>query len=84
MAKLLIAEVAFMAVTLADLKAAISKAGCVEEYQNGKNQSGTKPTSEIQSYNSTVKNFANCCVKLEAMLPETGIGSKLAALMADD
>lgn len=80
----LIEQAAFMRVTLTDLQAEINEMGCVEEYQNGRNQSGFKVTAALQAYNSTVKNYAAVCERLDRILPASPVGSKLAALMADD
>ena len=80
----LIEQAAFMRITLADLQKEINEAGCVEEYQNGRNQSGFKTTAALQAYNSTVKNYAAVCERLDRILPASPVGSKLAALMADD
>lgn len=80
----LIEQAAFMLVTLTDLQAEISETGCVEEYQNGRNQSGFKVTAALQAYNSTVKNYAAVCERLDRILPATPVGSKLASFMAND
>ena len=80
----LIEQAAFMRITLTDLQKEINEAGCVEEYQNGRNQSGFKVTAALQAYNSTVKNYAAVCERLDRILPASSVGSKLAALMADD
>lgn len=80
----LIEQAAFMRITLADLQVEISEAGCVEEYQNGKNQSGFKTTAALQAYNSTVKNYAAVCERLDRILPASPVGGKLAALLGDE
>lgn len=80
----LIEQAAFMRITLADLQKEISEAGCVEEYQNGRNQSGFKVTAALQAYNSTVKNYAAVCERLDRILPASPVGSKLAALLNDE
>lgn len=80
----LISQAAFMLITLTDLQKEINELGCVEEYQNGRNQSGFKVTAALQAYNSTVKNYAAVCERLDRILPASPVGSKLAALMADD
>jgi len=80
----LLDEAAFMRVTLADLRKEINDVGCVEEYQNGRNQSGYKVAAALQAYNSTVKNYAAVRERIDRMLPASPIGNKLAALMADD
>lgn len=80
----LIDQAAFMQVTLEDLQKEINQGGCTEEYQNGKNQSGNKATAALQAYNSMVKNFAGVCERLDRILPDSPVGSKLAELMRDD
>ena len=80
----LIEQAAFMRVTLADLQTEINEIGCVEEYKNGREQSGFKVTAALQAYNSTVKNYAAVCERLDRILPATSAGSKLAALMSDE
>ena len=80
----LVEQAAFMRITLDDLQEEINEAGCVEEYQNGRNQSGFKTTAALQAYNSTVKNYAAVCERLDRILPASSVGSKLKALMADD
>ena len=80
----LISQAAFMQVTLDDLQKEINEAGCVEGYQNGENQSGNKATAALQAYNSMVKNYAGVCERLDRILPDTPVGSKLLALMNDE
>lgn len=80
----LVEQAAFMRVTLDDLQEEINAAGCVEEYQNGRNQSGYKVTAALQAYNSTVKNYAGVCERLDRILPASPVGNKLKALLSDD
>lgn len=79
----LVEQAAFMRVTLSDLQDEINESGCVEEYQNGRNQSGWKTTAALQAYNSTVKNYAAVCERLDRILPDSTVGKKLAELMRD-
>ena len=79
----LVEQAAFMRITLDDLQDEINTAGCVEEYQNGKNQSGFKTTAALQAYNSTVKNYAAVCERLDRILPQTAGMGKLKALLGD-
>lgn len=79
----LIEQAAFMRITLTDLQLEINESGCVEEYQNGRNQSGFKVTAALQAYNSTVKNYAAVCERLDRILPASPVGGKLAALLND-
>lgn len=80
----LIEQAAFMRITLADLQTEINEMGCVEEYKNGREQQGFKVTAALQAYNSTVKNYAAVCERLDRILPASTGGSKLAALLGDD
>lgn len=79
----LVEQAAFLRITLDDLQVEINEAGCVEEYQNGRNQSGFKVTAALQAYNSTVKNYAAVCERLDRILPQTGGMSKLKSFLAD-
>lgn len=65
----LIQNAAFMRVTLEDLQEIIAEQGPVEAYQNGANQSGMKQSAALQSYNSTVKNYAAVIKTLFGLLP---------------
>jgi len=78
----LIEQAAFMQITLEDLQKEILADGCVEAYQNGKNQSGMKATAAMQAYNAMVKNFAGICERLDRILPDGG-GSKLRSFLDD-
>lgn len=80
----LVEQAAFMRVTLDDLQEKINEAGGVDEYQNGRNQAGYKVAAALQAYNSTVKNYAAVCERLDRILPASSGGSKLKALLADD
>lgn len=79
----LIEQAAFMRITLKDLQAEINESGCVEKYQNGRNQSGYKVTAALQSYNSTVKNYAAVCERLDRILPSAQVGSKWQSFLDD-
>lgn len=58
----LIENAAFMAITLADLQEHINKYGVVSEYQNGKNQWGTKKSPEVEIHIAMTKNH-NATIK---------------------
>lgn len=81
-AEKLIENAAFMAVSLTDLQNIINEKGYTEEYQNGENQFGTKKASEVDIYNTMIKNFNTTMKQLIDMLPDTqsGSNSKNAAL----
>lgn len=63
-------RIAFMTVTLEDLERQINEEGCVEEYQNGRNQSGCKTTAAQQAYVSMEKTCAYARKRFEEMLPQ--------------
>lgn len=77
----LLQNAAFMCVTLQDLQAAINEKGATDEYQNGRNQSGTKASADLQAYNSLAKVYNALMDKLSAKLPKEIRKSKLAAMM---
>lgn len=81
-AEKLIENAAFMAVTLNELQGIINVKGYIEEYQNGENQFGTKKSSEVDIYNTMIKNFNTTMKQLIDMLPDSPSGgnSKNAAL----
>lgn len=76
----LIQNAAFMKVTLEDLQEIINEEGVIDSYQNGANQSGTKQSATLQSYNSLIKNFASVQRQLIQLLPPEG-RPKLKELM---
>jgi len=69
--KSLIENCAFMYITLQELQEAINKKGCVEIYTNGANQSGLKKSSEIEIYNTMIKNYSSIVKQLTDLLPKT-------------
>lgn len=70
-AEKLIENAAFMAVSLRELQEAINKKGYIEEYQNGANQSGVKKSSEVEVYNTMIKNFNVTMKQLIDLLPDS-------------
>lgn len=71
----LIEEAAFMAASLYELRQEINEKGYTEEYQNGANQKGIKKRSEVEVYNTMVKNHMAVIKQLTDLLPkrkETG------------
>lgn len=75
-------EAAFLKVTLEDLRAEISANGTTDEYKNGANQFGTKVSANLQSYNSTLKNYFVLLEKIVKMFPiSADKQSALAELM---
>ncbi len=57
-AETLASEAAFMAASLYELRNIINEKGYTEEYQNGANQKGVKKCSEVEVYNTMIKNYA--------------------------
>lgn len=72
--KSLVENAAFMAVTLQDLQEAINLNGPVEKYQNGANQHGIKKSSEVEVYNSMIKNYSSVMKQLTDLLPKGNSG----------
>lgn len=63
-------EAAFMAASLYELRQIINVKGYTEEYQNGANQKGVKKSSEIEIYNTMIKNFSAVMKQLTDLLPK--------------
>lgn len=66
----LIENAAFMTVELRKLQKYIEQNGCTETYQNGENQKGKKKSSEVEVYNTMIKNFTAIIKQLTDLLPE--------------
>ncbi|MBW8381944.1 MAG: hypothetical protein K0M69_05410 [Youngiibacter sp.] len=67
----LLANTAFMTITLEDLQNEINVKGVVSDYQNGSNQWGKKKSPEIDIYNTMIKNHASLIKQLVDLLPDT-------------
>lgn len=65
----LIDNIAFVSVTLKDLRDHINAKGIKEEYKNGENQFGFKESVEVKNYNALLKNYLSCIKQLNDMLP---------------
>ena len=65
----LISNAAFMAESLDELQETIREKGFVEEYHNGANQSGIKKCSEVEIYNTMIKNYSSIIKQLVDLLP---------------
>lgn len=65
----LIRTAAFMAVSLEELEAIINSEGYSAEYQNGKDQSGTKETPEVKIHLAMTKNHALVMRQLADLAP---------------
>lgn len=66
----LIDEAAFMAASLYELRKIINEKGYTEEYQNGANQKGIKKASEIEIYNTMIKNYQATVKQLTDLIPK--------------
>lgn len=66
----LIDNAAFMSTSLEELQKIINKKGYTEEYQNGANQKGVKKTSEVELYNTMIKNHMQIMKQLCELLPK--------------
>lgn len=67
----LIENAAFMAEELSKLQEYISEHGCTEEYKNGANQFGKKKSSEVEVYNTMIKNYSSIIKQLCDLKPES-------------
>ena len=70
----LIDNAAFMAATMEELQAYINIHGCTEEYQNGENQFGKKKSSEVDVYNTMIRNYKAVIDTLLGRLPKGAAG----------
>lgn len=81
----LIDNAGFMAIELEDLRTAIAKNGCKEEYQNGANQNGYKESVESCTYTKMIKNYQTTIKQLIELLPaedKIEAGEKLMGFVA--
>ena len=65
----LIRKAEFMNGELQKLQEIIKEKGWVEEYQNGQNQKGLKKSSEGDTYNQLIKNYAALMRQIADNLP---------------
>lgn len=70
MLKETVKDAAFKVVRLRILQSKIDEEGDVEEYQNGANQSGRKPSSYVQVYNNYDKSYQSQIKILLDALPK--------------
>ena len=66
----LVDEAAFMAASLYELRKTIDEKGYTEEYQNGANQKGVKKCSEVEIYNTMIKNYSAIVKQLTDLIPK--------------
>lgn len=78
----LIERAAYITITLQELEAKLNRDGWVEEYYNGRNQSGLKKSANAEVHISLTKNL-NAIMKqlLDLVPPAKQSESKLAAMM---
>lgn len=77
----LIARAAFITVSLEDLEEDINRDGWVEEYANGRNQSGLKKSAAADAHISLTKNLNAIMKQLLDLVPPAQKESRLAAMM---
>ena len=77
----LLQNASFIKVTLEDLQCQINAEGSTDQYKNGENQFGRKPSANLQAYTSLAKNYAGLIEKLEKMLPKESRHSALKDLI---
>ena len=53
-----------------ELRQIIDEKGYTEEYQNGANQRGTKKCSEVELYNTMIKNYTSVVKQLTDLIPK--------------
>ena len=66
----LVDEAAFMAASLYERRKIIDEKGYTEEYQNGANQKGVKKCSEVEIYNTMIKNYSAIVKQLTDLIPK--------------
>ena len=66
----LVDEAAFMGASLFELREKINEKGYVEVYQNGANQKGIKKCSEVEIYNTMIKNYSSVVKQLTDLIPK--------------
>ena len=59
-----------MSASLYELRKIINEKGYTEEYQNGANQKGVKKCSEVEVYNTMIKNYMGTIKQLTELLPK--------------
>ncbi len=74
----LIEEAAFMAASLYELRQIIDEKGYTEEYQNGANQKGVKKCSEVELYNTMIKNYTSIVKQLTDLIPKDASNGGMA------
>lgn len=73
-AESLIENIAFLKASLTELREAIRMNGFIETYDNGGGQRGTKDSTYLKAYNTTLKNFNTTWRQLLNMVPKEARG----------
>lgn len=73
----LISRAAFITVSLQELEEQLNRDGWVEEYQNGRNQSGLKKSAAAEVHISLTKNLSTIMKQLIDLVPAAQKKSKL-------
>ena len=79
----LISRAAFITVSLQELEEQLNRDGWVEEYCNGRNQSGLKKSAAAECHISLTKNLSTIMKQLIDMVPPAQKESRLTALMRE-
>lgn len=79
--KPLIERMAYTTISLADLEVQLTECGWVEEYQNGREQSGLKKSAAADCYISLSKNLTAMTKQLLELVPAAQRHSRLEELM---
>lgn len=77
----LINRAAFLTVSLQDLEETLNRDGWVEEYQNGKNQTGTKRSVAADMHIALTKNLSTIMKQLVDLVPPAQRENRLKELM---
>lgn len=77
----LIARAAFITISLQELEEQLNRDGWVEEYQNGRNQSGLKKSAAAECHISLTKNLSTIMKQLLELVPPAQKKSKLTEMM---
>ena len=77
----LINRAAFITISLQELEEQLNRDGWVEEYQNGRNQSGLKKSAAAECHISLTKNLSTIMKQLIDLVPPTQRASRLSEMM---
>lgn len=77
----LIDRAAYITVSLQELEEQLNRDGWIEEYYNGRNQSGVKKSAAAEVHISLTKNLSTIMKQLLDLVPPAQKESRLTALM---